>query len=172
MQFCMSHISTKLEKNNKRNLFQKKKEDHWWKIFCVFGLRWAILVLFQVHQCGTERKKVKLLSRVQLFAIPWTVATRFLPPWDSPGKNTGVGCHFFLQGIFLTRGSNPGLPHCRQMLYPLSHEGSSLADSRHVNYPDGRCWEGLMRADYFIIIPEKKCSILQPKSKSIFLVNN
>ena len=35
-------------------------------------------------------------------------------PWDSPGKNTGVGCHFLLQGIFLTQGSNPGLLHCRQ----------------------------------------------------------
>ena len=37
-------------------------------------------------------------------------------PWDFPGENTGVGCHFHLQGIFLTQGSNPGLPHCRQML--------------------------------------------------------
>ena len=36
--------------------------------------------------------------------------------WDSPGKNTGVGCHFLLQGIFPTQGSNPGLLHCRQML--------------------------------------------------------
>ena len=42
--------------------------------------------------------------------------TRLLRPWDSPGKNTGVGCHFLLQGIFLTQGSNPGLPHCRQTL--------------------------------------------------------
>ena len=40
-----------------------------------------------------------------------------------PGKSTGVGCHFLLQGIFLTQGSNPGLLHCRQMLYPLSHQG-------------------------------------------------
>ena len=38
---------------------------------------------------------------------------------DSPGKNTGVGCHFFLQGIFPTQGSNPGLLHCRQILYLL-----------------------------------------------------
>ena len=37
------------------------------------------------------------------------------------GKNTGVGCHFLLQGIFLTQGSNPGLLHCRQILYHLSH---------------------------------------------------
>ena len=36
---------------------------------------------------------------------------------DSPGKNTGVGCHALLQGIFPTQGSNPGLPHCRLILY-------------------------------------------------------
>ena len=40
-----------------------------------------------------------------------------------PGKSTGVGFHFLLQGIFLTQGSNPGLLHCRQMLYPLRHQG-------------------------------------------------
>ena len=38
---------------------------------------------------------------------PWTVAARLLCPWDSPGKNTGVGCHSLLQGIFPTQGSNP-----------------------------------------------------------------
>ena len=50
--------------------------------------------------------------------------TRLLRPWDFPGNSTGVGCHFLLQGIFPTQGSNPGLLHCRQMLYPLSHQGS------------------------------------------------
>ena len=43
--------------------------------------------------------------------------------WDFPGKNTGMGCHFLLQVISLTQGSNPGLPHCRQTLYCLSHQG-------------------------------------------------
>ena len=47
--------------------------------------------------------------------------TRLLCPWDSPGKNIGVGCHFLLQGIFLTQESNPGLLHCREILYHLSH---------------------------------------------------
>ena len=47
--------------------------------------------------------------------------TRLLCPWNSPGKNTGVGCHFLLQRIFLTQGSNPDLLHCRQILYHLSH---------------------------------------------------
>ena len=50
--------------------------------------------------------------------------TRILHPWDFPGKNTGVGCHSLLQEIFLTQGLNPGLPHCRQMLYRLNHQGS------------------------------------------------
>ena len=49
---------------------------------------------------------------------PWTA--RLFYPWDSPGKNTGVGCRFLLQGIFLTLG----LLHCRQMIYWLSYEKS------------------------------------------------
>ena len=43
---------------------------------------------------------------------------------DSPGKKTGVGYHALLQGIFPTQGTNPGLQHCRQILYYLSHQGS------------------------------------------------
>ena len=43
---------------------------------------------------------------------------------DSPGKNTGVGCHALLQGIFPTQRSNPGLLHCRQILYHMNHQES------------------------------------------------
>ena len=67
--------------------------------------------------------KVKSLSRARLFATPRIVAcTKLLHPRDFPGKSTGVGCHFLLQGIFPTQGSNPGLSHCRQTLYRLSHQ--------------------------------------------------
>ena len=45
-------------------------------------------------------------------------------PWNSPGQNTGVGSHSLLQVFFPTQGSNPGLPHCRGILYQLSHQGS------------------------------------------------
>ena len=45
-------------------------------------------------------------------------------PWDSPGQDTGVGSLSLLQGIFPTQGSNPGLLHCRWILYQLSHKGS------------------------------------------------
>ena len=51
---------------------------------------------------------------------------RLLHPWNFPGKNTGVGCHFLLQEIFPTQGLNLGLPYCRQTLYPLSQQGSSI----------------------------------------------
>ena len=60
------------------------------------------------------------------------------PPGSSvheifPGKDTGVGCHFLLQGIFPTQGLNPGLLHCRQILYRLSYKGSlSVQFSRSV----------------------------------------
>ena len=50
--------------------------------------------------------------------------TRLLCPWNSPGKNIGVGSHSLLQGIFLTQGSNLGLLYCRWILYHLSHQGS------------------------------------------------
>ena len=48
---------------------------------------------------------------------------------DSPGKNTGVGCHALLQEIFPAQGRNPGLPHCRWILYCLSHQGGPFAIS-------------------------------------------
>ena len=46
------------------------------------------------------------VSHVQLFATPWTIPTSLLCPWDSPDKNTRVGCHDLLQGIFQIQGSN------------------------------------------------------------------
>ena len=49
--------------------------------------------------------------------------TRLLCPWDSPGKNTRVGCHALLQGVFPNQELNPGLLHCRKVLYPLSQVG-------------------------------------------------
>ena len=56
--------------------------------------------------------------------------TRLLCPWDSPGKNAGVGCHFLPQGIFLTQGLNLDLLQCRQILYHLSlWESPSLWES-------------------------------------------
>ena len=59
---------------------------------------------------------------------PWTIAHQAPLFMASPGRNAGVGCHFLLQGIVLTQGSNLGLLHCRQILYHLSHQGNSIID--------------------------------------------
>ena len=65
------------------------------------------------------------LSCVRLFLRPHGLQpTRLLYPWDFPGKNTGVGWHFFLQGIFLTQGLNCCLQHWQADSLPLSHLGS------------------------------------------------
>ena len=63
---------------------------------------------------------------------------RLLCPWNSPGKNTGEKSHSLLQGIFLTQGSNPGLPHCRQILYHLSHKGSPAINWKQLKWEVGR----------------------------------
>ena len=65
---------------------------------------WCLLtLLFEIFPCILA----KLLQCVWLFMTLWTVTLQAFGPWDSPGKNTGVGCHTFLQGIFLTQGLNP-----------------------------------------------------------------
>ena len=55
---------------------------------------------------------------------PWTVVTRLLCPWNSPGQNTGVGCHALLQGSSQPRDRTQVYPHCRWIFYHLSHQGS------------------------------------------------
>ena len=63
-------------------------------------------------------------NSIWLFVTHELYPARLLCSWDSLGKNTGMGCHFLLQEIFLTQGSNPGLLHCRQIPYQLSYKGS------------------------------------------------
>ena len=86
--------------------------------------------LKQTQHCKTsvkseKKKRESVHHSVKSDAVRpygWQPA-RLLCPWDSPGKNTGVGCHSLLQRTFSTQGPSPGLPHCRQTLDHLSHEG-------------------------------------------------
>ena len=69
----------------------------------------------------------QLLQSLQYYGLQ---TPRPLCPWDSPGKNTEVGCHVLLQEIFPTQELNPSLLHllhCRLILYPLSHLGSPIS---------------------------------------------
>ena len=67
--------------------------------------------LISVHECESH------LVMSNSLCLHGLRPTRLLCPWDSPGKNMGVGCHFLLQEVFLTQGLNLGLLHCRQILY-------------------------------------------------------
>ena len=73
-----------------------------------------------------------LLSRVQLFQPHGLYS-----PWNSPGKNTGMGFHVLFQEIFPTQGSKPGHPHCKWILDYLSHQGSPRT-LEWVAYPFSR----------------------------------
>ena len=81
-------------------------------------------------------------------------------PWNSPGQNTGLGSLSLSQGIFPTHGSNPGLPHCRQILYQLSHTGHPRI-LEWVAYPFSRgssrtqeSNQGLLHADTIPFRPQ------------------
>ena len=111
---------------------------------------WSLCILNTKPLLDTWKwSQVKSLSRVQLFVTLWTVARQPPLPWDFPGKNTGVGCHVLLQGIFRTQGSNLGLPHCRQTLYPLSHRASP-----YWIYTYGKCflWTQLFTFFFFFTL--------------------
>ena len=73
--------------------------------------------------------------------------------------NTGVGCHFLLQGIFPTQGSSPGLPHCRQTLYHLSHRGRPW-------------WQRWLCCSIKFLVKIKAVSLFLPKNQRNFLENS
>ena len=84
--------------------------------------------------CGSFRsEKIREVAQSCQTLCDAMDPTRLLHPWDFPGKNTGMGCHFLLQEIFPTEGLNPGLLHRRQTLYHLSHQGSPEERKGHIN---------------------------------------
>ena len=78
------------------------------------------------------------LSHVWLLWPSELQPARLICPWDFLGKNTGVGFHFLLQEIFPMQGLNPGLLHCRQILYWLSHQGRPLRKVQSSKTEPGR----------------------------------
>ena len=74
---------------------------------------------------GLKKANLKKMKRESHSVVSDSLQPhRLYSPWDSPGQNTGVGSLSLLQGIFPIQGSNPGVPHCRWILYQLSHKGS------------------------------------------------
>ena len=73
-----------------------------------------------VYGMGKKCMKVKVAQLCLTLCDPMGLYS----PWNSPGQNTGVSSFSLLQGISPTQGLKPGLLHCRQILYELSHQGS------------------------------------------------
>ena len=65
--------------------------------------------------------------------------------WNSPGQNSGVGSLYLLQGIFPTKGLNPGLPNCRRILYQLNHKGTRDLHKEGAQYTSDRILERIHR---------------------------
>ena len=74
-------------------------------------------------------------------------------PWHFPGQNTGVGSLSLLQGIFPTQGLNPGLPHCRRILYLLSHKGSPKILSWSPINPTRDSLNSVFSAPFLLSLP-------------------
>ena len=93
------------------------RQEYWSKQFAIFSSR------------GSSQPRDRT-------CVLWgsCIAGRFstIGPSGKP-KNTGVGSHSLLQGVFWTQGLNPGLPHCREILYRLSHQGTKIL-SYHVDF--------------------------------------
>ena len=101
-----------------------------------FWIYWMLSQLFH----SSLRKKVKSLSCIWLFSTPWTIAHQAPPSMEFSRQDTGVGCHFLLQGIFLTQRWNPGFLHCRQMLYHLRHQGSATIFRHSLRFGQVSDW--------------------------------
>ena len=88
----------------------------------------ALKELFQIHNIWLhlilQACMLSCFSHVQLYAPLSTVAHQAPLSMRFSRKDTEMGCHALLQGIFSTQGLNPGLPHGRRILYHLRHQGS------------------------------------------------
>ena len=113
-----------------RHVFHLQENPSIWKFSgvvwsCQKCLLLSVLLRKQSSEFfGYQSLKSRLSVMSNFLWLHGLKPVRLLCPWDFPGKNVGVGCHFLFQGVFLTQGSNLGLPHCRQTLYHLSHQGS------------------------------------------------
>ena len=90
------------------------------------SLIWLVIMVCMLTGVGNSKRCSQIWKESERHSV---VSYSLWPhelysPWNSPGKDTGMGNPFLLQGIFPTQGSNPGLLHCRRILYHLSHKVS------------------------------------------------
>ena len=97
---------------------------------------------------GSEKVKALVIESCQTLCDPMHHSLPDSCPWNSPGKNTGVGSHFLLQGIFPTQGLNSGLLHWRRILY--HRESCRSPQNHHNNINQGaHPWVSWLTVQYF-----------------------
>ena len=101
------------------------------RLFTVWATREALVCVYVTDSLScTPENNTQIVTLSEGESESYSVVSNSLrphglySPWNSPGKNTGVGSLSLLQGIFPSQGSNPGLLHCGWILYQLSHQGS------------------------------------------------
>ena len=115
-----------------------------------------MLVSYVIHHPKLLKQRTKffnfwfMFSSVALSCLTFCDPHGLSSPWNSPGQNTGVGSLSLLQGIFPTRGSNPGFPHCGRILYYLNHKGSPSLCAAHKQSPVSVLFQSLVT---YILIP-------------------
>ena len=107
--------------------------------------------VLQQKEHGIAIVKVKF---TQSYSTLWDSMGCSPPGSSDPSKKIGVGSLFLLQAIFPTQGSNPALPHCRWILYQLSHKGSPLS---HQGYPNFKNWNNNPNAYWASIMCSELC---------------
>ena len=118
---------------------KEKREIKWWILEIKQKLKARVIRARSRQQLSDSDSHSVMSDSLRPHGL---YPTRLVCPWDSPGKNTGRGCHSLLQGIFPTQGSNLDLLHCRQILYHMSHQGSPqlrVRTSQDIGLGNG-CW--------------------------------
>ena len=98
------------------NIHSRQNNKHYTHLSTDKWIKMLIHMCVCVCVCEKSESRSVMSDSLQLHEL--------YSPWNSPGQNTGVGSHSLLQGIFPTQGFNPGLSHCRRILYQLSRKGS------------------------------------------------
>ena len=95
-------------------------------------------LIWKIQAPNSWRKKhIDILDKMPAWKWESVISDSLQPhglysPWNTPGQNTGVGSFSLLQGIFPTQGLNPGLPHCRWILYQLSYQEDEISTSIEI----------------------------------------
>ena len=126
-------------------------------IFLTQGLNLCCLHLLHYRLILYPLSHLGMLFSDQLCPI---LCDPMVCPWNSLGKNTGVGCHSLLQGIFLTQESNPGLLHCRQILYQLCYERSLLCERFANQFAPKHLSKLLSFPHYVFLAPMSKFQLI------------